>query len=164
MCIICREEMTAGCKKLPCNHIFHTSCLRSWFQRQQICPTCRMDVLRAPSARRPQQQQQQPQQPPQGKIMPCHQIWYTNIVTGSVPECMNIDIDVHLVCWLDFLNVQKICIAGPYQRLVCSSLSEIFVTYSMLTLLVEEIYAPLSRKKINSKTSNTNLSSCHDRY
>lgn len=23
------------------------SCLRSWFQRQQTCPTCRMDVLRA---------------------------------------------------------------------------------------------------------------------
>lgn len=34
------------CKKLPCNHIFHVTCLRSWFQRQQTCPTCRMDVLR----------------------------------------------------------------------------------------------------------------------
>merc|ERR1712198_157511 len=47
VCIICREEMVTGCKKLPCNHIFHSSCLRSWFQRQQTCPTCRMDVLRA---------------------------------------------------------------------------------------------------------------------
>lgn len=28
VCIICREEMAQGCKKLPCNHIFHTSCLR----------------------------------------------------------------------------------------------------------------------------------------
>ncbi|KAI1723942.1 ring finger domain-containing protein [Ditylenchus destructor] len=46
-CIICREEMTveSGAKKLPCNHIFHPNCLRSWFQRQQTCPTCRMDVL-----------------------------------------------------------------------------------------------------------------------
>jgi len=46
-CIICREEMTAGsgAKKLPCNHIFHSNCLRSWFQRQQTCPTCRTDVL-----------------------------------------------------------------------------------------------------------------------
>ncbi|KAK7493457.1 hypothetical protein BaRGS_00015357 [Batillaria attramentaria] len=43
VCIICREEMTTSCKKLPCNHIFHTSCLRSWFQRQQTCPTCRLD-------------------------------------------------------------------------------------------------------------------------
>ena len=48
VCIICREEMTVMCKKLPCNHIFHVSCLRSWFQRQQTCPTCRLDVLRAP--------------------------------------------------------------------------------------------------------------------
>lgn len=46
-CIICREEMTveSGAKKLPCNHIFHPNCLRSWFQRQQSCPTCRTDVL-----------------------------------------------------------------------------------------------------------------------
>ncbi|KAL8561119.1 E3 ubiquitin-protein ligase synoviolin A [Nucella lapillus] len=48
VCIICREEMTTTCKKLPCAHIFHTSCLRSWFQRQQTCPTCRLDVLRMP--------------------------------------------------------------------------------------------------------------------
>lgn len=44
------------------------SCLRSWFQRQQTCPTCRMDVLRAslpaqsqppPEPPEPGQQQQQ---------------------------------------------------------------------------------------------------------
>lgn len=46
VCIICREEMTGGAKRLPCNHIFHISCLRSWFQRQQTCPTCRLNVLR----------------------------------------------------------------------------------------------------------------------
>ncbi|KAI4467644.1 ring zinc finger protein [Holotrichia oblita] len=45
VCIICREEMSTGCKKLPCNHIFHTACLRSWFQRQQTCPTCRLNIL-----------------------------------------------------------------------------------------------------------------------
>jgi len=61
VCIICREEMVGTTmingqvvhppsglsKKLPCGHIFHISCLRSWFQRQQTCPTCRLDVLRA---------------------------------------------------------------------------------------------------------------------
>lgn len=36
-------------KKLPCGHIFHTACLRSWFQRQQTCPTCRLNILRAPN-------------------------------------------------------------------------------------------------------------------
>lgn len=47
VCIICREEMIGNgtAKKLPCNHIFHVSCLRSWFQRQQTCPTCRMNIL-----------------------------------------------------------------------------------------------------------------------
>ncbi|XP_050675324.1 E3 ubiquitin-protein ligase synoviolin [Leptidea sinapis] len=50
-CIICREEMLGGAKKLPCNHIFHAACLRLWFQRQQTCPTCRLNVLRvAPDA------------------------------------------------------------------------------------------------------------------
>ncbi|EGN99524.1 hypothetical protein SERLA73DRAFT_52227 [Serpula lacrymans var. lacrymans S7.3] len=62
-CIICREEMvlrgppengpggvpsaTPGPsdgpnttpKKLPCGHIFHFYCLRSWLERQQSCPT-----------------------------------------------------------------------------------------------------------------------------
>ena len=50
VCIICREVMADGCKKLPCNHIFHVSCLRSWFLRQQTCPTCRMDILQVSSS------------------------------------------------------------------------------------------------------------------
>ena len=64
VCIICREEMRAlphpnaanaivgpratnpvaermRPKKLPCGHILHFACLRSWLERQQICPTCR---------------------------------------------------------------------------------------------------------------------------
>lgn len=63
VCIICREEMAGNgtAKKLPCNHIFHVSCLRSWFQRQQTCPTCRMNIL-DPSASTGNRQQQQPQQ------------------------------------------------------------------------------------------------------
>lgn len=70
VCIICREEMTstqppvgadgeAGPqpaaaarvpdrlrpKKLPCGHILHFACLRSWLERQQNCPTCRRPVV-----------------------------------------------------------------------------------------------------------------------
>lgn len=62
VCIICREEMVSRCKKLPCNHIFHTSCLRSWFQRQQTCPTCRMDVLNENVITQLQQARRQQQQ------------------------------------------------------------------------------------------------------
>lgn len=32
-------------KKLPCGHILHCACLRSWLERQQNCPTCRAPVL-----------------------------------------------------------------------------------------------------------------------
>ncbi|KAL1654437.1 E3 ubiquitin-protein ligase hrd1 [Didymella pomorum] len=64
ICIVCREEMrpwnppgAEGAqpgrrvderqrpKKLPCGHILHFSCLRSWLERQQVCPTCRRPVL-----------------------------------------------------------------------------------------------------------------------
>ncbi|KAI9806087.1 MAG: E3 ubiquitin-protein ligase hrd1 [Piccolia ochrophora] len=35
-------------KKLPCGHILHFGCLRSWLERQQICPTCRRSVMVSP--------------------------------------------------------------------------------------------------------------------
>ncbi|CAH0018295.1 unnamed protein product [Clonostachys rhizophaga] len=55
-CIICREEMrpwdpeNTGAvdrtrpKKLPCGHTLHLGCLKSWLERQQVCPTCRSPV------------------------------------------------------------------------------------------------------------------------
>lgn len=80
VCIICREDMrpwraqsTAGGdhagaepsgnltaaiderlrpKKLPCGHILHFACLRSWLERQQNCPTCRRPVLMTGTAAR----------------------------------------------------------------------------------------------------------------
>lgn len=57
-CIICREEMRpwdpadatqverTRAKKLPCGHILHFGCLKSWLERQQVCPTCRRPVAR----------------------------------------------------------------------------------------------------------------------
>ncbi|KAL8694413.1 MAG: hypothetical protein Q9218_000905 [Villophora microphyllina] len=69
VCIICRENMTVWydatgqgntgespaerrpvderqrAKRLPCGHLLHFACLRSWLERQQICPTCRTPVL-----------------------------------------------------------------------------------------------------------------------
>ncbi|CAG8696633.1 1304_t:CDS:10 [Funneliformis mosseae] len=47
-------------KKLPCGHIFHFHCLRSWLERQQSCPTCRRPVLEQPTPAAQQQQQQRP--------------------------------------------------------------------------------------------------------
>lgn len=53
--------MIAASKKLPCNHIFHTVCLRSWFQRQQTCPTCRLNILRSASGNADGRQREQAQ-------------------------------------------------------------------------------------------------------
>nr|XP_023653375.1 E3 ubiquitin-protein ligase synoviolin [Paramormyrops kingsleyae]XP_023653376.1 E3 ubiquitin-protein ligase synoviolin [Paramormyrops kingsleyae] len=82
VCIICREEMVTGAKKLPCNHIFHSSCLRSWFQRQQTCPTCRMDVLRASL---PNQAPTQPPAPPAAPPPPADQPVPPPVPPGMVP-------------------------------------------------------------------------------
>ena len=97
ICIVCREEMRpwtppgaegtqAGRrvderqrpKKLPCGHILHFSCLRSWLERQQVCPTCRRPVLREattqptqpnnPANPAAQNQQNQPDVPFQGGL------------------------------------------------------------------------------------------------
>ncbi|KII92232.1 hypothetical protein PLICRDRAFT_172347 [Plicaturopsis crispa FD-325 SS-3] len=83
-CIICREEMILRTqtaegdaaipppdgpnttpKKLPCGHIFHFYCLRSWLERQQSCPTCRRTVLEnAPQPAPGAGGAARPQQPP----------------------------------------------------------------------------------------------------
>ncbi|RMZ70206.1 RING finger [Pyrenophora seminiperda CCB06] len=76
-CIVCREEMRpwvqAGAdgvqpgrrmderqrpKKLPCGHILHFGCLRSWLERQQVCPTCRRPVLGSAATQSPQRNNQ----------------------------------------------------------------------------------------------------------
>ncbi|KAJ1927987.1 E3 ubiquitin-protein ligase hrd1 [Tieghemiomyces parasiticus] len=80
-CIICREEMTADPllrpdpstqgevpKQLPCGHIFHFNCLRSWLERQQTCPTCRRTVLDGAPA--PRTGNVPPPPPPQPRVRP----------------------------------------------------------------------------------------------
>jgi E3 ubiquitin-protein ligase synoviolin len=80
-CIVCREEMHVWThpnpdgaqpgrrvderqrpKKLPCGHILHFSCLRSWLERQQVCPTCRRPVLSEATNHNNQQNQGHPNQ------------------------------------------------------------------------------------------------------
>lgn len=67
-------------KKLPCGHILHCTCLRSWLERQQNCPTCRAPVLvsnpvvprsqpdNGTGNRRVQEQQPQLNDPTQGAV------------------------------------------------------------------------------------------------
>lgn len=42
-CAICWDHMEAA-RKLPCGHLFHNSCLRSWLEQDTSCPTCRMSL------------------------------------------------------------------------------------------------------------------------
>ncbi|CAE7210250.1 hypothetical protein PTNB85_08785 [Pyrenophora teres f. teres] len=76
-CIVCREEMRPWVqpgadgaqpgrrmderqrpKKLPCGHILHFGCLRSWLERQQVCPTCRRPVLASSTTQNTQRNNQ----------------------------------------------------------------------------------------------------------
>lgn len=59
-------------KKLPCGHILHLHCLRSWLERAQICPICRTPVLQEEIAPNPPPPPQQvpPQVPNQGGMNP----------------------------------------------------------------------------------------------
>lgn len=90
-CIVCREEMHVWvqpgadgaqpgrraderqrAKKLPCGHILHFNCLRSWLERQQVCPTCRRPVL-AQTTTQPAQPAQPNNQPNVGQQNQNHQ-------------------------------------------------------------------------------------------
>ncbi|KAL5366991.1 HRD1 like membrane associated RING finger containing protein [Cryptosporidium parvum] len=43
-CIVCRDTLYIGSKKIPCGHVFHLDCLKSWFIQQQTCPICRAPI------------------------------------------------------------------------------------------------------------------------
>ncbi|XP_072931143.1 E3 ubiquitin-protein ligase RNF181-like [Epargyreus clarus] len=42
-CSICLVEFkkTERAKKMPCQHIFHSTCLLTWLQQNNTCPFCR---------------------------------------------------------------------------------------------------------------------------
>lgn len=42
-CLICRMDMDVA-KKLSCGHLFHFKCLKSWIEKHNSCPTCRMEI------------------------------------------------------------------------------------------------------------------------
>ena len=45
-CPICLNKyiLTDKVKELPCKHIFHKKCVKTWFQRSDSCPLCRFDL------------------------------------------------------------------------------------------------------------------------
>lgn len=55
-CSICQDIMEEGqeIRRLNhCHHVFHKSCIDTWFQRNVHCPTCRHDIREIENIRQP---------------------------------------------------------------------------------------------------------------
>jgi len=48
-CMICLGDFQIGdeCRRLPCRHVFHSSCVEEWLRRCTDCPICKDNVDRA---------------------------------------------------------------------------------------------------------------------
>ena len=43
ICSICLNEIVTDYMRLPCGHVYHTSCIMRWKKIKQQCPYCRLD-------------------------------------------------------------------------------------------------------------------------
>lgn len=48
-CMVCLEDfqLTQPCRRLPCSHVFHKTCIDEWLRRCTDCPICKANVDRA---------------------------------------------------------------------------------------------------------------------
>lgn len=54
-CAICQEPISSGGARIRyCNHVYHRSCLTTWFLTSVRCPVCRHDIREANPASRTQ--------------------------------------------------------------------------------------------------------------
>ncbi|KAK9102260.1 hypothetical protein Sjap_019514 [Stephania japonica] len=45
-CRICLEDMDIGGEviRMPCSHVFHSSCIDEWLGTNHVCPLCRFEL------------------------------------------------------------------------------------------------------------------------
>jgi len=46
-CVVCMDTVSLPARRreymvTPCDHLFHTTCLRPWIEQKLECPTCRL--------------------------------------------------------------------------------------------------------------------------
>lgn len=48
LCVICLDEIQVGnhLRALPCQHVFHSHCIRVWLRRKNACPCCCQKVIK----------------------------------------------------------------------------------------------------------------------
>ena len=72
-CTICIGVINDGDKVgvLPCNHLFHSSCLKEWIKRRNVCPLCQ-----EPNIATPQNQQERRNSATQSRMLATTGIHY----------------------------------------------------------------------------------------
>ncbi|CAD8065196.1 unnamed protein product [Paramecium sonneborni] len=46
LCSICQNEfqITDKCRSLPCQHLYHSKCIKLWLEKEKHCPICKQEL------------------------------------------------------------------------------------------------------------------------
>lgn len=95
-CAICRDALKSA-KKLPCGHLFHTNCLRSWLEYNHSCPSCRYELI--PNLNQQNQNQRNDQVRQQNIDIQYNerdrQVWRFNNLIPNIPLAPNFQFEVN---------------------------------------------------------------------